>query len=138
MSIKARWTCNMQFETTNGENKVIMDASQKHGGMGTGAAPMDHILMGLVGCTGMDVVAILNKMKQNFTALEIEITNIERADEHPKVYTRIDMVFRIKGKDLEEDKVKKAVDLSQNKYCSVSAMLKHSAVMDYTVEIVNE
>ncbi len=137
MGIKARWTCNMQFEGISDGHKVIMDAAKKHGGMDTGPAPMDVVLLGLVGCTGMDVIAILRKMKQDFTDVEVEITDIMRADEHPRVYTKIDMVFRIKGKDLDEEKVKKAVDLSQNKYCSVSAMLKHTALINYTVEIEN-
>ena len=86
-------------------------------------APMEAFLLSLGGCTGMDVVAILMKMKQPPKKFRIEIEG-ERAQEHPKVYTKVHLKYYLEGVDYE--KAKKAVDLSQNRYCPVSAMLRRS------------
>ena len=93
------------------------------------------IAVALGGCTGMDVVPLLKKMRQNVTAVELNIT-AERSEEHPKVYTRIDLEYVVVGSDLAEDKVRRAIELSQEKYCSVSAMLKKACPVNYTVRVV--
>jgi len=85
----------------------------------------------------MDVVSILNKMKVNFDSFEI-IIDAERAKEHPKVFTKIHLTYRFKGKNLPRDKIEKAVRLSQERYCSVSAMLRKSAEIDWEIEIAEE
>ncbi len=97
-------------------------------------APMEAFLMSLGGCTGMDVVAILMKMKQPPRKFEIEIEG-ERAQEHPKVYTKVHIRYHLWG--VEYDKAKKAVELSQNRYCPVSAMLRRSGA-ELTYEVIVE
>jgi putative redox protein len=100
------------------------------GGLNTAATPMELVLLGLVGCTGVDVVSILTKMKEPLEGLEVT-AEYERAENHPKVYTRIHLTYTVKG-DVDEKKLKRAIDLSESTYCSVSAMLKSTA------EITNE
>ena len=93
---------------------------------------METVLVGLGGCTGMDVVSILNKMRVGYTSFDMEIHGA-RADEHPKVYKHITMIYRFEGDDDASDKVVRAVSLSQEKYCSVSAMLAKNARIDAEV-----
>lgn len=104
---------------------VTMDGSQAFGGSEAATSPMELFLISLGGCTGMDVESMLKKMRVKFDKFEINI-DTERADEHPKVYTKIDLVYKFWGKDLEVDKAKieKAINSSQDKYCSISAMIK--------------
>ena len=116
---------------------MVMDGSKEFGGFEAGIKPMEAVLVALGGCTGMDVVSILNKMKVNFDSFEI-IIDAERAKEHPKVFTKIHLTYRFKGKNLPRDKIEKAVRLSQERYCSVSAMLRKSAEIDWEIEIAEE
>jgi putative redox protein len=104
---------------------VAMDGSQAFGGSEAATSPIELFLISLGGCTGMDVKSMLKKMRVKFDKFEINI-DAERAEEHPKVYTRIDLVYKFWGQDLEADKAKieKAINSSQDKYCSVSAMIK--------------
>lgn len=112
---------------------VPMDASPKVGGNDAGSRPMEMILFGLGGCTAMDVETILVKMKVPVERFEVEIDS-ERAEEHPKVYTKIRMTYHFWGKDLPLDRLKRAVELSETKYCSVSAMLRGSVDIQTFVE----
>lgn len=116
---------------------MVMDGGKEFGGFEAGIKPMEAILVALGGCTGMDVVSILNKMKVNFDSFEITI-DAERAKEHPKVFTKIHLTYRFKGKNLPRDKIEKAVRLSQERYCSVSAMLGKGADIDWEIEIAEE
>jgi len=116
---------------------MVMDGSKEFGGFEAGIKPMEAVLVALGGCTGMDVVSILNKMKVDFDSFEILI-DTERAEEHPKVFTKIHLTYRFKGKNLPKEKIEKAVKLSQERYCSVSAMLRKSADVDWKVETVEE
>ncbi len=88
----------------------------------TGPRPMQLVLMGLCGCTGMDVASILKKKRQPFTGLKVKAT-AERAAEHPRVYTDIHLEFVVKGKDVDPAALERSIELSQTKYCSASAML---------------
>jgi putative redox protein len=96
---------------------------------------METVLLALAGCTGMDVVSILQKMRVPLEGLEIRVT-AERAEEHPKVFTRIALEYIVTGADLRPDQVTRAVELSQTQYCSVSAMLRRAAELTYTWRIV--
>ena len=107
---------------------VVMDASTESGGKGSGARPMELILHGLAGCTAMDVVSILKKMRQSWKDFRVLI-RAERSDHHPRVYTRIQMAYVFQG-DLDPTRVRKAIQLSQERYCSVSAMLRHTASLE--------
>ncbi len=107
---------------------VVMDASPESGGKGSGARPMELILHGLAGCTAMDVVSILEKMRQSWEDFRVQI-RAERAEEHPRVYTRIQVAYVFRG-ELDPSRVRRAIRLSQDRYCSVSAMLRHTASVE--------
>jgi putative redox protein len=115
---------------------VVMDAAPEVGGRNLGARPMELVLIGLGGCTGIDVKLILQKSRQAITDCQIDIS-AERASEDPKVFTKINIHFTVIGTNLDESKVKRAVDLSAEKYCSVSKMLDKTAEIVHTFEIKN-
>jgi len=137
MAYRVEWKNDMLFEgTTPNGHKVLMDTVKEHGGNDSAAAPMQLVLIALGGCTGMDVIAILRKMKDLPKSFYMEIDS-ERAPEHPKVYkkTRIKYVF---VGDVKEENVKRAIELSQTKYCSVSAILRGVGEVEYSYEIKKE
>jgi putative redox protein len=131
---KLIWDQKMGF-TAIGDSghPIIMDIGINQGGNDAGARPMELILHGLGGCTGADVVSILNKMQIKPEHFVIEITG-ERALEHPKKYTNIHLVFRISGPNIDRDKVYHAIELSQTKYCSVAASLNAKITYDLVIE----
>jgi putative redox protein len=114
---------------------VVMDGAPEHGGRDMGVRPMEMLLLGLGGCTAFDVVMILNKSRQKFVDCHVEI-EAERAEEVPKVFTRIHAHFVVSGKGLDSAKVKKAVNLSAEKYCSASKMFETTVQMTHDFEIV--
>jgi putative redox protein len=95
---------------------------------------MEYLLAGLGGCTGMDTISILRKMRQDVTDYRIEVEGV-KADEHPKVYTEISIRHIVTGNNLSEDRVRHAVDLSEEKYCSAMAMLRQAAAISTVVEV---
>lgn len=135
MHATLRWVQGMQFVATAGSGHgIVLDTGADHGGTNTGTRPMELLLDGLAGCTAMDVVSILRKMRVEFQGFVINV-NAERADEHPKVFTRIQLEYVVSGENIDEAKVRQAVELSQSKYCSVSAMLKRACPVEWTVRI---
>ncbi len=133
--IRIDYLNNMRFiGKSKSGHSVVMDTSQKVGGEETAPTPMEYIILGLGGCTGMDVISILKKMKQDITVFSIDI-DYENADDYPKVYTKIHIIYHITGHNLVEDKVKRAIVLSQDKYCSVSAMLKETAELSWELDM---
>ena len=131
MAIKAelKWTGGLQFLGRAGDSPaVVMD---NHDG-GSGSTPMELVLMGAAGCTGMDVMSIMEKKRQPVDRLEIAIHG-EQAEDFPKRYTTIHIKFSFVGKGIKPEVVERAIDLSQNKYCSVAASL--NAEMDVEYEI---
>jgi putative redox protein len=100
----------------------------------TGGSPMELLLVALGGCSAVTVVEFLEKMRQPFTSFEVEVS-AERADDPPRVYTRIHTHYRVGG-DVDEDRVRRAIDLTESKYCSVYTMLEKTAEMTHTIEIV--
>ena len=100
-------------------------------------SPMELLLIALGGCTGADVISILEKKRQRITAYEIEVRGTRR-DEHPRIYTHIEVVHRLRGDHVEERAVARAIELSETKYCSVSAMLAASATITTRYEIDGE
>ena len=113
---------------------VVLDTQKEHGGQSAAASPMEMVLSALGGCTGMDVESLLQKMRTPAETFKIEIS-AERREEHPRVFTHIHLKYIFSGKDLNPDSIEKAVNLSQNKYCSVSAMLAKIAKIDYEILI---
>jgi putative redox protein len=132
-SINLSWLQDMSFETEVHGHKLYLDASADHGGKNLGPRPKALMLVALAGCTGMDVVSILAKMRITFDKFNIRV-DANLTDEHPKVYSKMKLVYEFTGKDLPMDKLQKAVDLSRERYCGVSAMYKE--VMDLEYEII--
>jgi putative redox protein len=135
--ITSKWLSNMSFEATVNGHTFIMDADAKVGGEDKGPRPKTLLLASLAGCTGMDVISLLNKMRVVYTDLKINVS-AEQTTEHPKIYKKIHITYIIKGRDIEREKVEKAVLLSQDKYCGVSAMLKKVSEITYQVDILEE
>jgi len=130
------WQSNMAFEASINGHKIIMDTADSGGGQDLGPRPKILLLAGLGGCTGMDVVSILAKMKIVPEKFWMEIS-AEMTDEHPKVYDQIHLIYYFKGSDLPMDKLEKAVNLSKEKYCGVSAMLSKTADMKIEIKIAD-
>ena len=116
-------------------HSVVMDAAPEAGGRNLGVRPMEMVLLGLGGCTTFDVVSILKKSRQQVADCEVSL-EAERADEVPKVFTRIHIHFIVSGRDLDPAKVGRAVSLSADKYCSASRMLEKTAEITHDFEIV--
>ncbi len=126
----AVWTDQERFiAKASSGHAIVVDA----GAAKTAAGPMELVLCGLCSCTAVDVVNILRKKREPFTALEVR-AEAERADTPPKVYTRIKLVYRVKGK-VSRKAVEDAVRLSEQKYCSVAGMLQKTARITYSVEL---
>ncbi len=113
---------------------VMMDGPKMMGGSDAGTKPIELFLMGLGGCTSMDVISILKKKRNNVEKYECHI-EAERADEHPKVFTSVKLTFKFWGNDIKEADVKRAIELSEGTYCSASAMLKKAVDIDVEYEI---
>ena len=122
----------MSFDSQVGNHTVRIDTTAPMGD-DSGASPKGLVLAGLAGCTGMDVVSLLKKMRVSITDFEIVI-DADLTEEHPKVFSEIRLVYRISGKELDKAKIEKAVALSQEKYCGVSAMLRKNSTINYTIE----
>ena len=137
MKCRIKWLDYMSFVGESGSgHSVVMDSSPDAGGRDLGVRPMEMLLLGLGGCTAIDVVSILKKSRQNIVDCEVEI-DAERADEVPKVFTKIHIHFIVSGKHLDDNKVGKAVALSADKYCSASRMLEKTAAITHDYEIVD-
>jgi len=128
MKARIKWTEQAQFVgSSDSGHAVVMDGPADGGGRNLGMRPMELVLLGTGGCTAYDVVDILRKSRQAIQDCVVEI-DAERADAAPKVFTRIHIRFIITGKGLSESAVKRAVDLSAEKYCSASIMLRRAGV----------
>lgn len=136
MKATVNWLKNdtINFEaTTEGGNTIIMDSNEK-----LGAKPMEMVLMGLGGCASYDVVSILQKSRQAISDVQCQLT-ANRADTIPAVFTDIHLHFVVTGRDIKEAQVKKAVELSAEKYCSASRMLENGGVnITHDYEIIDE
>ncbi len=135
--IKINWQGKKCFEATSSTgHKVIMDAAKEIGGEDKGSRPMELLLMGLGGCSGIDVIMMLEKSKQNIKDCQIEIT-ATRADSIPAIYTKIHLEFNVFGTGLNEKKVARAVKLSAEKYCSVAKILEKTAQISHQYKIIS-
>ena len=135
--VKTRWLNDLTFESSVGNQTILMDADPKVGGHNRGSRPKPLLLAALAGCTGMDVVSLLNKMRVAFRDFQIDVQG-ELTHEHPKYYHKIRIIYILKGKDIDRSKVEKAVSLSQDKYCGVSAMLCKAAEITFEIRIEEE
>ena len=137
MQARVKWVEQAMFLAESGSgHAVVMDGPEQSGGRNIGVRPMEMLLMGLGGCSTFDVVSILQKSRQNVQGCEVRI-DAERADVEPKVFTKIGLHFIVSGVGLKESVVKRAVDLSAEKYCSASIMLGRAGVeITHSFEIV--
>lgn len=137
MKARVQWAGEALFLGESGSgHALVMDGPPENGGRNLGVRPMEMLLLGLGGCSNFDVVSILKKSRQAVESCEVFL-DAERADEEPKVFTRIRMHFVVKGRGLKEAQVKRAVDLSAEKYCSASIMLERAGVeISHDYEIV--
>lgn len=135
MKGKAVWKGGMAFTGTSDEGYLLpMDASSKVGGKDLGFRPLQLFAIGLVGCTGMDVISILQKKRQEVTGFEVS-AEVERAEEHPKVFTKIMLEYKVTGKNIDREAVERAVELSETKYCGAQAMLSKTAEIAHKIVI---
>ena len=136
MNISVNWVDGMlMVGKSDSGHTITMDGPPEIGGDNLGVRPMEMLLLGVAGCTMIDVVTTLKKMRQDLSYFQTEI-NAERANDHPKVFTDIHIQFVIKGKDLDSKKVEKAITLSAEKYCSASIMLGKTATITHDFEII--
>lgn len=134
-SVNTKWIKDMQFDSEVNGHHITIDAIPEVGGSDAGPRPKMLMLTALAGCTGMDVVSILQKMRVEVESFNIDVS-AEETEEHPKHFTHMHIVYRFGGKDLPMDKLQKAVELSQDRYCGVSFMYRKA--MEVTHEIVIE
>lgn len=135
-TVTAQWLQDYTFVGKNDTHKsVVMDAPTVAGGEKIAPSPMEMVLFGLIGCTGIDVKLILSKSKKEVTKLEV-IATAERRDEFPRIFTDIHVHFKVSGPDIDDKSVGRAVKLSAEKYCSVSAMLDKTVNITHDFEIV--
>lgn len=139
MKARVKWVQDVMFVTESGSgHAVVVDGAPEYGGRNLGPRPMELLLMGMGGCTAFDVMTILKKSRQDVTSCEAGL-EAERADAVPAVFTKIHVHFIVKGRGLKDVQVKKAVDLSADKYCSASIMLGQAGVViTHDYEIVEE
>tara|TARA_B100000497_G_scaffold103229_1_gene118157 strand:- start:86 stop:499 length:414 start_codon:yes stop_codon:yes gene_type:complete len=136
MNISVNWVDGLlMVGKSDSGHTITMDGPPESGGENLGVRPMEMLLLGAAGCTMIDVVTTLKKMRQDLSHCETKI-NAERATDHPKVFTDIHIQFIVKGKDLDAKKVDKAITLSAEKYCSASIMLGETATITHDFEII--
>ncbi len=137
MKARIKWVEDLQFVGESGTgHTIVMDGPEKLGGHGTGMRPMELLLLGMGGCTSFDMVQMLKKGRQDIRDCVVEIDS-ERSDEIPKVFTKIHVRYTITGKNVKEAQVKRAVELSTEKYCSASLMLAKTAEITHEYEIID-
>lgn len=138
MEAKVTWHKGLHFTATTPDGVSLeLESSAPPGEQKKGMSPMQLLAVATIGCTAMDVISILEKMRQDVTNFEVNF-NGERAADHPKVFTDIEVEYVVYGRDLAPDKVEKAVNLSIERYCSVHAMLSKAVSMHHTIRIVEE
>jgi putative redox protein len=137
MKARVKWVQDVTFVGESGSgHAVVMDGAPESGGRNIGFRPMEMLLIGLGGCSAFDVVMILKRGREAITDCVVEL-EAQRADTDPKVFTAIDMLYKVSGKNLDVKKVERAVNLSAEKYCSASKMLSATANITHRFEIID-
>ena len=136
MKATVKWLDHMSFVGESGSgHSVVMDGAPDVGGRNMGVRPMEMVLLGLGGCTSFDLVLILQRQRQAVADIQVEIES-ERADKAPRVFTKIHVHYVVKGSGLDPKKVERAVNMTADKYCSVSIMLSASVEISHDFEII--
>jgi len=133
-SVNVKWIDGMSFEANIMGYKIMLDSDPEFGGQKKGPKPKPLMLVALAGCTGMDVISLLNKMRVDFDSLNISVEG-DLNEEHPKKFTRMKIIYELTGNGIDRKKVEKAVTLSQDKYCGVSATYRASIQLDHEIVI---
>ena len=133
--VKVKWLDKMAFSAEQNGHEIVMDAAEKVGGENRGPRPKPFMLTALAGCTGMDVISILKKMRVEPDDFNV-IVEGELTEEHPKHFYKMHVIYEFKGKDLPMAKLKKAVNLSEERYCGVSATYRQAMEMTSEIRIV--
>ncbi len=136
-TIDLKWLENMSFEADVNGHSIRVDAGTENGGDDSGARPKPLMLVALAGCTGMDVVSILKKMRVEYDKLTISVEANMR-EEHPKYYDEMKIIYHFVGKDLPVKKIERAVELSDEQYCGVSALYKMAIPLTSEIKITEE
>jgi len=138
MKARVQWLDGRAFVGESGSGHgVVMDGAAAAGGRNIGVRPMEMLLMGLGGCSAFDVVMILERMREKLTALDIEM-EAERAEQDPKVFTHVKLIYKLRGYGLKEANVARAIQLSAEKYCSASLMIGKTAKIEHSWTITEE
>lgn len=135
--IKVNWQKNLSFLAEVNNHNLILDASEQVGGENKGPRPKPLLMAALAGCTGMDVVSILKKMRVELDDFNVYVEG-DITEEHPKQFTSMHIIYEFKGKNLPEEKLQKAVDLSDERYCGVSAMFKKAIKITHEIRILED
>lgn len=133
--VNVKWDSNLKFKADLFGKELVLDAASDAGGNDEGFRPKSLMMVALAGCTGMDVISILKKMKVDVTYFNLRIEGNIR-DEHPRKYESMKIIYEFKGNDLELEKLQKAVNLSVEKYCGVNANYRDSMQMEYEINIL--
>jgi len=137
MKARVKWVQDVMFVGESGSgHAVVMDGAPETGGRNLGIRPMEMLLLGLAGCSAFDVVLILKRGRENVTDCVVDV-DAERAATDPKVFTNIRLRYTVTGHSLDRGKVERAVKLSEEKYCSASAIIGKTAQITYTIEVVS-
>jgi putative redox protein len=136
-SINVKWVGNMAFEAAVGNHTILLDAKHDVGGNDSGPRPKALTMVSLAGCTGMDVISILKKMKVDVKEFNVGV-EAELTEEHPKHFTAMHVVYEFVGDHLQEDKLRRAIELSQDKYCGVSASLRKAMNLTWEIRIIQQ
>jgi putative redox protein len=136
MTVQAEWESGYRFDVKTGSgHQVAVDAGEELGGMNSAPSPMEMLLVGLAGCTGINVVMMLKKQKQDIEEYEVKIRG-ERTLKHPQVFTWIEIEHVFSGRNIQSEAVQRAIDLTEERYCGASTMLGETAVLTHTFRIV--
>ena len=133
-SVNVKWIDGLAFEADVMGYNVMIDSDSEHGGKGKGPKPKPLMMVALAGCTGMDIVSLLNKMRVEFDDLDISVEG-ELSEDHPKRFLKMTVTFKLKGSNIDRQKVEKAIELSKEKYCGVSASYREVMELEYHLEI---
>jgi putative redox protein len=133
--VTTQWLDNMAFEAEINGHKIVIDADPLVGGENRGPRPKPFMLLALGGCTAMDVISILKKMRVEVEDLNVKVEG-DLTEEHPKHFYKMHVIYEFTGKDLPLDKLQKAVDLSEERYCGVSAIYKKVLEMTSEIKII--
>lgn len=134
--ITCEWQSDMAFTAEVGGHKIPLDADEAVGGKNSGPMPKPLVLVSLAGCTGMDVISILKKMREPVTYFNVRVQG-DLTEEHPKTYTSVKIIYEFKASDkLKDENVRKAIALSQDRYCGVSALLKKAIPVEFEVQYI--